>query len=220
MSGFITAEGLVIPIGSDTYDYTGDQKRLSSSIRSIVPIATQAAGDTVATNMASDGRAVSDTNPLIGWNAALQALMVKGANGWSPADGRFIRYAEFTSAAVAQSSGAGVNFGTMTADASFQFNNTFTVGQANGIKFTEAGVYLFEIIGFTNATSGTNTHLWGIRSSDSAVLLSVNHLNYGSNTVTGTIIMYGAVNDIMTCGITQGANTTVNSRVKVFKLAG
>lgn len=84
MTGFITAEGLVIPAGSDTYDYVADQRRLSSSIRSIVPVPDQATGDTIAAAMATDGRAVSDTNPLVTWQADQQAINIKGTNGWHP----------------------------------------------------------------------------------------------------------------------------------------
>lgn len=83
MSGFITAEGLVIPIGSDVYDYVNDQRRLSSSIRSVVSVTDRAAGDTVAAAMATDGRPVSDTNPLVIWNQTRKAMEAKGTAGWN-----------------------------------------------------------------------------------------------------------------------------------------
>lgn len=85
MSGFITAEGLVIPIGSDVYDYVNDQRRLSSSIRSVVSVTDRSAGDTVAAAMATDGRPVSDTNPLVIWNQTRKALETKGTSGWNQA---------------------------------------------------------------------------------------------------------------------------------------
>lgn len=79
MAGFITAEGLIVAAGGDTYDYVNDQRRLAGSIRSIVPVATQAAGDTVAAAMATDGRPVSDTNPLVTWQTDNNTLVVRGA---------------------------------------------------------------------------------------------------------------------------------------------
>lgn len=85
MSGFITAEGLVIPIGTDYYDYVNDQKRLADSVRSVVPVASQTAGNTVGSSMASDGRPVSDTNPLIIWESDSHSIWVKGSSGeWMP----------------------------------------------------------------------------------------------------------------------------------------
>lgn len=81
MSGFITAEGLVVPIGTDYYDYVNDQKRLADSVRSVVPVASQAAGNTVASSMASDGRSVSDTNPLAIWESDTHSIWVKGSSG-------------------------------------------------------------------------------------------------------------------------------------------
>jgi hypothetical protein len=84
MAGFITAEGIVVPAGSDTYDYVNDQRRLAGSIRSIVPVADQVTGDIVAAAMATDGRPVTDSNPLITWQADTQAINIKGAAGWHP----------------------------------------------------------------------------------------------------------------------------------------
>lgn len=81
MTGFITAEGIVIPAGSDTYDYVNDQRRFAASVRSIVPVAFDGAFSTVVSGMATDGRPVSDTNPLFAWNANDKGLQYQGTAG-------------------------------------------------------------------------------------------------------------------------------------------
>lgn len=83
MAGFITAEGLVVAAGADTYDYVNDQRRLAGSIRSLVPAATEAGGDTIAAAMNTDGRPVSATNPLFIYNQATRNLEWKDASGWN-----------------------------------------------------------------------------------------------------------------------------------------
>lgn len=81
MSGFITAEGLVIPVGSDYYDYTGDIKRLSSSIRSVVSAANDAAVTTIISGMTTDGRTPSDASPLFVYNQNRAGLQWVGTAG-------------------------------------------------------------------------------------------------------------------------------------------
>lgn len=87
MAGFITAEGLVVPAGADTYDYVNDQRRLAGSIRSVSPVANAAAAATIASAMSTDGRPVSDTNPLVTWDATLKQLVTYngGATGFTSA---------------------------------------------------------------------------------------------------------------------------------------
>lgn len=80
---YISPEGLVIPAGTDQYNLTTDLRSMGASIRSVVPTATQAAGDNIATAMATDGRAVSDTNPLVTYQADLRSLNIKGTSGWT-----------------------------------------------------------------------------------------------------------------------------------------
>lgn len=64
MTGFITAEGLVVPAGGDLYDYVNDQRRLAASIRSNVTVADRTAALSVAASMSSDGRPATINNPL------------------------------------------------------------------------------------------------------------------------------------------------------------
>lgn len=81
MAGFITAEGLVVAAGADTYDYVNDQRRLAGSIRSVVPAADNAGVATIVAAMNTDGRPVTDTNPLIASNIAEKGLQLVGSSG-------------------------------------------------------------------------------------------------------------------------------------------
>lgn len=88
MAGLVTAEKLVIANPADTYGYAAEQRALAASIRSVVQVANRAEADTIATAMATDGRAVSDTNPLYVYRLDYQRLEVKTAAGWGgPAQG-------------------------------------------------------------------------------------------------------------------------------------
>jgi hypothetical protein len=157
MAGFITAEGLVIPIGSDAYDYVNDQRRLSSSIRSVVPVTNRAAGDTVAAAMNTDGRPVSDTNPLVVWNGASKTIEAKGTSGWVGMGGAKMYIGPGTAGRL-------TNYGTLqtslndgsilpivqvgsiviTTDASGYFSITFPTPFPNGlisVQFTNGDSY-------------------------------------------------------------------------------
>lgn len=82
MPGVNTPEGVVVPAAGDTYDYLGEQRRMANSQRTIVPVADRAAADVVASAMETDGRPVSDTNPLVVYNIANRTVEVKDAGGW------------------------------------------------------------------------------------------------------------------------------------------
>lgn len=77
-----TAEKIVIPGGGDFYDYAEEQRKMSASQRTIVPVANLAEADNIATVMAADGRAVTDTNPLVVFNTATKSIGVKNSGGW------------------------------------------------------------------------------------------------------------------------------------------
>jgi hypothetical protein len=79
---YISPEGLVIPASTDLWNLTPDLRTMGASIRSIVPVANRAAGDTVATAMGTDGRSVSGTNPLIVFNYGRNLIEMKTGSGW------------------------------------------------------------------------------------------------------------------------------------------
>lgn len=70
------------PINSDTFNLTGDLATMADSLEVIVPVANQAAGDTVATNRAAAGFPVTDARPLFCWDQSTNTVIVKGTSGW------------------------------------------------------------------------------------------------------------------------------------------
>lgn len=86
MAGVTTPEGIVIPAAGDQFDYLGEQRRMAASTRSIVPVPDRATADSVVAAMNTDGRPVSDTNPVYVHNLANKGLEFKNGEGvWRPA---------------------------------------------------------------------------------------------------------------------------------------
>lgn len=71
-----------VPINADTFNLTGDLGTMGESILSLVPVASDAAGDTVATTRADAGFAVTDARPLFVYNTTTKTIRVKDASGW------------------------------------------------------------------------------------------------------------------------------------------
>jgi hypothetical protein len=75
------------PINSDTFNLTADLATMADSLEVIVPVANDAAGDTVAAARAAAGFAVTDARPLFTYNNATRTIRVKGTAGWSDMNG-------------------------------------------------------------------------------------------------------------------------------------
>lgn len=78
-----TPEKVTVPGGGDYYDYVEEQREMVASQRTVVPVADIAEADAIAAAMAAEGRAVSDTNPLVVFNIALGEMNVKTSAGWA-----------------------------------------------------------------------------------------------------------------------------------------
>lgn len=74
------------PINADTFNLTGDLATLVDSMEVLVPVASQAAGDTVATARAAAGFAVTDARPLFIYNTTSKTIQVKDSGGWRDLD--------------------------------------------------------------------------------------------------------------------------------------
>lgn len=93
MAGLVTAEKHVIANPADNYGYTAEQRALSASIRSVVPVADRAEATAIMNAMAADGRPVTDANPLFVWRLDLRCLEVKtSASAWATTAQRIAVY--------------------------------------------------------------------------------------------------------------------------------
>lgn len=75
------------PTNSDAFNLTADLATMAESIPGIVTVANDAAGDTVATNRAASGFAISDSRPLFVYNLATKTIRVKDSAGWRDMNG-------------------------------------------------------------------------------------------------------------------------------------
>lgn len=75
------------PINSDTFNLTADLATMADSLEVLVPVASQSAGDTVATARAAAGFAVSDARPLFIYNTSTKTVQVKDSSGWRDMNG-------------------------------------------------------------------------------------------------------------------------------------
>jgi hypothetical protein len=139
MAGVTTPEGIVIPAGGDTYDYTGEQRRMAASQRTVVTVADRTAADLIATNMASDGRPVTDANPLHVFRLDLQRYEAKIAAGWVWGPAGIVSYTEMTS-----------NSGTLTGAVTVIKNiPSFTFVAGRSYKLTTEVGYMLSATGST-----------------------------------------------------------------------
>lgn len=81
---YVSPEKKVLPAAGDTYDYTNEQKKFAASIRDIVSVANRAEADTIASQMGTELRPVSDANPLYVFNNETKNVEIKDGSGWRP----------------------------------------------------------------------------------------------------------------------------------------
>lgn len=202
MAGLVTAEKQVIANPADTYGYTAEQRSLAASIRSVVPVASRTEAETVATNMAADGRAVSDTNPLVVYRTDIDQLEVKSASGWWTTGQKV---AEFTGGAVNYPAGSLWGPGTLTeatTGSKASINNDFATGGNEVLTLTKPGTYLCQGVLFgTNSAPPVGWLGW--RKGDDSVL----HTEHG----TGGGLSWAATH--LATVVTTAANETVRLRV-------
>lgn len=210
------------PINSDAFNLIPDLATLADTIGSIVVVANQAEGDTVASARAAAGWPVSDSRPLYVYNLTTRTLQIKATAGWSELSPA-IKHAEFTSAAVTQSANAGIIFGQYTADSARTFNNTFCSATAatNGmINILETGLYAITSWPQPPSSLGSNVHIFGTNSTEGTIMSS-NFNSYGNAQTIVTVFVYLVSGTTCQFGVT-GSNTVsgIVSRLKVTKVAG
>lgn len=78
----LTPEGARIPANTDLWNLLTDLTKMVDSQRTVIPVASRAAAEVIATNMGTDGRPVSDTNPLVVYREDTGIIEVKVTAGW------------------------------------------------------------------------------------------------------------------------------------------
>lgn len=81
---YVSPEKKNLPAAGDQYNYTDELKAFAASIRDVVQVANRGEADTIAANMTTDGRPVSDANLLIVFNNETKNLEIKDSSGWRP----------------------------------------------------------------------------------------------------------------------------------------
>lgn len=76
-------EKITLPGGGDFYEYVEEQRKMAASQRTVVPVVNIAEADAIATAMASDGRPVTDANPLVVFDLEYSEINVKRSAGWA-----------------------------------------------------------------------------------------------------------------------------------------
>lgn len=103
MTGFITAEGTVVPAGTDPWNLVADLRTMANSQRTIVPVANRAAATTITSGMTTDGRTPTATNPLIVYRADTDQLETYDGTNWYGADGSNTDHVAWTSLTLVNS---------------------------------------------------------------------------------------------------------------------
>jgi hypothetical protein len=78
----LTPEGTRIPANTDPWALLTDLTKLVDSQRTTISVASRAAAETIASNMGTDGRPVSDANPLLVFRSDLGLIEIKATAGW------------------------------------------------------------------------------------------------------------------------------------------
>lgn len=130
-----------------------------------------------------------------------------------------MRHAEFTTTIVTPSAGVSRNIGTLSADSSVTFNNTFCQpGTSSGtMKFLESGVYAIDYTILPSSTPGNaNTQITGV----STVRMSqASGTGYGAWELTASVSsIYVPANEIVTFTLLIANSITVGGRIRVTKL--
>ena len=159
------SNGVQTPVNADTFNLTGDLATLAESITSIVPAASQSAGDTVATNRATAGFAVTDAKPLFIYNTTTKTIQVKDSSGWRDFNSPLGLIAESTNNTSSPGlSGSSIMCDNVTVNlvSGRWYRATYTVTTVSTSGVSDAIAYVFNksvttdgTIGGTSVTDGT-----------------------------------------------------------------
>lgn len=81
---YVSPEKKVLPAPGDTYSYTDEQRAFAASVRDVVPVTNRGEADSIAAAMATDGRPITDSNPLIVFNNETKNVEIRDSSGWRP----------------------------------------------------------------------------------------------------------------------------------------
>lgn len=216
MPGVNTPEGVVVPAAGDTFDYLGEMRRKANSQRTVVTVADRAAAEVVAAAMATDGRPVSNTNPLVVYNQGKRAIEVKDGTGWVNSG---IKCA-FYSTPLSNSNGGIIPVGALTVEASLTKNNTFVEphATAGSLKILEEGAYNFTLTMLGAASTGNG--FVSIKNVTNGRYVNRGHFTDLVSQETGTSgSMYCAVNDQIHFEYFTTKNMNWGGQVNVLKVS-
>lgn len=213
---YVSPEGIVIPAGGDAWNLTTDLRTQAASTRSVVSVADRTAAEAVATAMASDGRTVSGTNPLVVFNRGKRALEVKDNTGW--VDGGY-KAVEYGNSGFAVSGGlVSWDVGPLTVNGSINYANTFAnvSGALSGaVNITENGFYAVTFFTKPNATPGNS----GMVIRDGAGLTFASGFTNGTIwEICATFVGYLAGGTYLRGTLIQQNATTNSTRVSIVRL--
>jgi hypothetical protein len=162
MTGFITAEGLGIPAGGDTYDYVNDQRRLAASVRSTVTVADRTGANAVASAMTADGRPPTVNNPLYVLRQDTMKLEFYDGTTWRDITGALADDTSWTTAALSGSWSAYTGGGAYYAGLKYRMvgNSVQMQGMVlggSGVITTLPSAYWPQFSNLVLTTAGTST---------------------------------------------------------------
>jgi hypothetical protein len=145
------------PINSDTFNLTADLATLVDSMEVIVPVASDAAGDTIATARAAAGFPVTDARPLFVYNTVTKTARVKDSGGWrNLADGLTKTFAHVGRTGSFQTATGGVTVVYPTPQ--YMFGGITWDSASNQLVVPVAGYYRVNAqYYFTGATGAVGT---------------------------------------------------------------
>lgn len=81
---YVSPEKKVLPAAGDNYNYVDEQRAFANSVRDIVSVVNRAEAESISAAMATDGRTITDANPLIVFNNETKNIEIKDSGGWRP----------------------------------------------------------------------------------------------------------------------------------------
>jgi hypothetical protein len=129
-----------------------------------------------------------------------------------------LKHAEFTSTTASQAAGAGVNFGSLTADAAKTVNNSFCTADTTGkVTFNEVGTYV-AYAKVSPTAAYTALQLWAFDGAGVQQLAQPG-TGYGGQPVTGVCTIYvDTPGQTLQFGATYNVAATSNTRVRITKI--
>ena len=131
-----------------------------------------------------------------------------------------VKHAEFISTTGSQTSGAGINFGTLNADGAKTQNNTFcTVDTTGKITFNEVGVY-FVHAKVSPTVSYTSMQIWALDQGGTNQIAATGTGYNGLPATANCTVFVDTIGQTLQMGATWNSTSPANTRTKVTKIQG